>query len=132
MWPRGDRIIGIAALVLMVSVFTDWYTGSGVGVQLAVIGWHTGLLGKLVFALGLVILAILVLREFGIDLIPASAPEKLVFLGLGALASALVLSAISVPSSMLPASSRGVGLWISLLASFAVIAGGLLRASEEL
>jgi hypothetical protein len=39
---------------------------------------------------------------------------------------------ISIPDSVLPADARGIGIWISLLASFSVIAGGLLRAAEEL
>ena len=52
---------------------------------------------------------------------------------LGALAVVLVLvRVIDVPESVLPADSRGVGLWVSLVAALGVIAGGLLRAAEEL
>ena len=40
--------------------FMDWYAGSGVGVKLAVIGWHTGMLGKLVFFVGLAVLLLVV------------------------------------------------------------------------
>jgi hypothetical protein len=128
----GDRIVWLSALILALSTFMDWYAGSGVGVQLAVIGWHTGTLGKLVFFIGLVVLAIVALRESGIEL-PPSIPESLVVLGLGALATVFVLiRVISVPDAVLPANSRGIGLWISLLAAFGVIAGGLLRAAEEL
>ena len=32
----------------------------------------------------------------------------------------------------LPADSRGIGLWIALIAALGVIAGGLLRAAEDL
>ena len=54
-------------------------------------------------------------------------------LALGALAAVFVLiRIISIPDSVLPADGRGIGIWISLIASFAVIAGGLLRAAEEL
>jgi hypothetical protein len=128
----GDRIVWLSALILALSTFMDWYAGSGVGVQLAVIGWHTGTLGKLVFFIGLVVLAIVALRESGIEL-PPSIPESLVVLGLGALATVFVLiRVISVPDAVLPANSRGIGLWISLIAAFGVIAGGLLRAAEEL
>jgi len=62
-WAAGDRITWVSALVLCVSAFTDWYAGSGVGVKLAVIGWHTGVLGKLVFFVGLAVLALVALRE---------------------------------------------------------------------
>jgi hypothetical protein len=118
--------------VLAVSAFTDWYAGEGVGVKLAVIGWHTGVLGKLVFFIGFAVVAIIALRVAGMGL-PASAPESLVILALGALASVFVLiRVISIPDSVLPADGRGIGIWISLVASFCVIAGGLLQAAEEL
>ena len=131
-WAMGDRIVWLSALVLLLSTLMGWYAGSGAGVKLAVIGWHTGWLGKLVFFIGLGILAIVALRESGIEL-PPSLPESLVILGLGALATVFVLiRVISIPDSVLPADSRGIGLWISLLAAFGVIAGALLRASEEL
>jgi hypothetical protein len=65
--------------------------------------------------------------------LPASAPESLVILALGALATVFVLiRVISIPDSVLPADARGIGIWISLLASLGLIAGGLLRAAEEI
>jgi hypothetical protein len=132
LWAAGERITWIAGLVLALSSFMDWYAGSGVGVKIAVIGWHTGLLGKLIFFIGFATLAIVVLRETGMGL-PASVPESLVVLALGALATVFVLiRVISIPDSVLPADGRGIGLWISLLAALGVIAGGLLRAAEEL
>jgi hypothetical protein len=131
-WGMGDRIVWLSALILALSTFMDWYAGSGVGVKLAVIGWHTGTLGKLVFFIGLVVLAIVALRESGIEL-PPSVPESLVILAFGALATVFVLiRVISIPDAVLPADSRGIGLYISLIAAFGVIAGGLLRAAEEL
>jgi hypothetical protein len=132
LWGAGDRVTWVAALVLALSSFMDWYAGSGVGVKLSVIGWHTGVLGKLVFFIGFAVLAILALREAGMGL-PASAPESLIILALGALATVFVLiRVISIPDSVLPADARGIGIWISLLAAFGVIAGGLLQAAEEI
>ena len=128
----GDRIVWLSALILALSTFMDWYAGSGVGVKLAVIGWHTGVLGKLVFFIGFAVVAIVALRESGMGL-PVSVPESLVVLVLGTLATVFVLiRVISIPDSVLPANGRGIGLWISLLAALGVIAGGLLRAAEEL
>ena len=81
--------------------------------------------------IGLAVLAILALREAGIEL-PPSTPESLVILALGALATVFVLiRVITIPDAVLPADSRGIGLWIALLASLGVIAGGLLRAAED-
>jgi hypothetical protein len=132
LWSIGDRVTWIAGLVLALSSFMGWYAGSGVGVKLAVIGWHTGVLGKLVFFLGLAVVLIVGLRELGFDLPPA-VPESLVLLALGALAAIFVLiRVISIPDAVLPADSRGIGIWISLIAALGVIGGGLLRASEEL
>ena len=107
--------------MLALSSFMDWYAGSGVGVKLAVIGWHTGVLGKLVFFIGLAVLAIVALRELGFEL-PPTIPESLVVLALGALAAIFVLiRVISIPDAVLPADGRGIGIWISLLAALGVI-----------
>src|SRR6059058_1468332 len=131
-WAAGERITWISGLVLCVSVFTDWYAGSGVGVKLAVIGWHTGVLGKLVFFVGLAVLALVALREAGFEL-PPTVPESLLVLALGALALIFVLiRVISIPDAVLPADGRGIGIYISLLAALGVVVGGLLRAAEEL
>jgi hypothetical protein len=131
-WAAGDRIAWLSGLILALSSFMGWYAGSSVGVELSVIGWHTGLLGKLVFFIGLAVVAIVLLRESGIDL-PPSTPESLVILALGVLATVFVLiRVITIPDSVLPADSRGIGIWIALLSALGVIAGGLLRAAEDL
>jgi len=132
-WALGGRLTWVAALVLSVSAFTDWYAESGLaGPTIAVIGWHTGTLGKLVFFVGIVLLILVVLREFGFELPPA-VPESLVVIALGSLATIFVLiRLISIPDSIPPPAGRGIGIWISLAASLAVIVAGLLRASEEL
>ena len=132
LWAAGERITWIAGLVLALSSFMDWYAGSGVGVKLAVIGWNSGVLGKLVFFVGLAVLAIVALHELGFEL-PPSVPESLLVLGLGALGAIFVLiRIISIPDAVLPADGRGIGIWIALIAALGVIAGGLLQAAEEL
>jgi hypothetical protein len=131
-WAAGERIIWVSALVLALSSFMGWYAGSGVGVKLAVIGWHSGVLGKLVFFIGLAVLALVALRESGFEL-PPTVPDSLLVLGLGALALIFVLiRLISIPDSVLPADGRGIGIYISLIAALGVVFGGLLRAAEEL
>jgi hypothetical protein len=129
----GERATWIAGLLLSVSAFTDWYAGSGsIGPTIGVIGWHTGTLGKLVFFIGLAVVALVALREAGIELPPA-VPDSLIVIALGSVATIFVLiRLISIPDEFLPAGGRGIGIWISLLASLAVIGAGLLRASEEL
>ena len=127
----SDNLALIAGLVLAVSAFTGWYTGPSGGVTVSVTGWHTGTLGKLVFFAGLAVLLVVLLREVGIEL-PAAAPESLVTIALGSLATIFVLvRVISIPDDFFFA-GRGVVIWISLAAAVGVIFAGLLQASEEL
>src|SRR5262245_17890560 len=130
----GERVTALAGLVLMLSSFMGWYAGSSSdpGPTIAVIGWHTGVIGKLVFLLGLAVVVLVVLRELGIEL-PATVPASLVIIVIGALSTILVLiRLISVPYAFFPSEGRGIGIWIALIAALGVIVGGLLRAGEEL
>jgi hypothetical protein len=127
----GDRLTLVAGLVLTISAFTGWYTGSGEGVTISVMGWHTGTLGKLVFFVGLAVMIVVALRELGVEL-PAAIPESLITITLGSLATIFVLiRVISIPDDFFFA-GRGVGIWISLVAAVGVIAAGLMQAAEEL
>ena len=131
LWGLGEKITWVAGLVLAISAFTGWYSGTGEGVDVSVLGWHTGLLGKLVFFIGLALIALVVLRETGVDL-PAAVPESLVVIALGSAAFICTLvRVISIPDEFFFA-GRGVGIWISLLAALAAIVAGLLEVSEEL
>jgi hypothetical protein len=131
-WGAGERITTLAGITLALSAFMSWYAGSGEGLTIAVIGWHTGVLGKLVFLIGFAVVALGVLREVGIEL-PPTVPESLVVIVLGSLATILVLiRLIAVPDRFFPYDGRGIGIWIALAASLALIVGGLLRAGEEL
>jgi len=131
-WLLGERLARVAGLVLALSAFMSWYVGADDGPTIAVIGWHVGVLGKLVFFVGLAVLGLAALREAGIEL-PATVPESLVLIGLGSLATTFVLiRLLTVPDEFFPYTGRGIGIWISLLAALAVIVAGLLEASEEL
>lgn len=129
----GERLAWLAGLVLMVSAFTDWYSGTQAdGLTLAVTAWHTGALGKLIFFIGLATLVLEALRDAGIEL-PAAVPESLVLIAFGVLATIFVLiRLISIPDTYFGTAGRGIGLFISLIAAIALIVAGLLRAAEEL
>ena len=127
----GGRLTFLFGLLLALSALTGWYTGEGNGTTVSVIGWHTGTIGKVVLFLGLAAVLLVVLREVGVSM-PASVPESLVTIGVGSIATILVLiRIISIPDSFFFA-SRGLGIWISLACSVGVILAGLLEASEEL
>ena len=124
LYGLGDGLGLVGGIVLAVSSFTGWYTGEGQGVTISV-------LGKLVLFVGLAVVLVVVLRELGIEP-PAALPQSLVTVALGALATIFVLvRVISIPDDFFFA-HRGIGIWISLVAALAVIAAGLLQASEEL
>ncbi|HEY7732781.1 MAG TPA: hypothetical protein VH950_18020 [Gaiellaceae bacterium] len=128
----GDRLTLLTGVVLTVSAFTGWYTGSGEGVTVSVMGWHTGTLGKLVFFAGLAVLLVVALRELGVEL-PAAVPESLVTIAIGSLATIFVLvRVVSIPDDFNYFAGRGIGIWISLVAAIGVIVAGLLQASDEL
>jgi hypothetical protein len=132
LWAAGERLTWLSGLILLLSTLMGWYVGSGDGLTISVIGWHTGVLGKLVFFIGLAILALVALRQAGIEP-PATVPESLIIIALGAMATVFVLiRLITIPERFLPADGRGIGIWISLLAALAVIVAGLLEAAEEL
>lgn len=127
----GGRLTFLFGIMLALSALTGWYTGEGNGTTVSVIGWHTGTIGKIVLFLGLAAVLLIVLREVGVGL-PASVPESLVAIGIGAVATILVLIRIvSIPDTFFFA-SRGLGIWISLACAIGIILAGLLEASEEL
>jgi len=127
----GDRLTFLFGILLAMSALTGWYSGEGNGTTVSVIGWHTGTVGKVVLFLGLAAVLLVVLREVGVSL-PASVPESLVAIGIGSVATILVLvRIISIPDSFFFA-SRGIGIWISLVCAIGIILAGLLEASEEL
>ena len=131
LWGVGEQATWVTGLVLALSSLTGWYSGTGEGVNVSVIGWHTGVLGKLVLVIGLAAILVVALRWWGIEL-PAAVPESLVVIALGALATIFVLvRAISIPEEFFFA-GRGVGLWVSLVGALGLIGAGLLQASEEL
>src|SRR4051794_8759448 len=100
----GSTLEWLSGLVLALSAFMGWYSSSGDGLTTAIIGWHTGMLGKLVFFIGAVVVLIAVLREVGIQLIPPVIPESLVVIALGALATIFVLIGLfKIPEDFLPA-----------------------------
>jgi len=127
----GEGLAWLGGLVLALSSFMSWYSfDADVGFTVSITGWHTGLLGKLVFFIGLAVLGFLALRASGFEL-PPSVPGGMVIAGFGFIATILVIvRVISIPDDFSPA-GRSVGIWISLLAALLLIAAGLLRSAEQ-
>lgn len=132
LWRTGELLAWLGGLVLTLSAFMGWYSVSGdLRGRLSVLGWNTGAIGKLVFVIGLAVLLLLSLRAFGVEL-PPSVPDGMVIAGLGLAATILVLiRLIDIPEKFEPAVGRGIGLWLSLLASLLLIVAGLLKSAED-
>jgi hypothetical protein len=132
LWRTGELLAWLGGLVLTLGAFMGWYTISGdLRGSLSVLGWNTGTIGKLVFVIGVLVLLLLALRAFGVEL-PPSIPDGLVIAGLGLVATILVLiRLIDIPETFQPAVGRGIGIWLSLLASLLLIVAGLLKSGED-
>lgn len=132
LWRTGELLAWLGGLVLTLGSFMGWYSISGdLRGTLSVLGWHTGTIGKLVFAVGVAVLVLLALRAFGVEL-PPSVPDGLVIAGLGLVGTILVLiRLIDIPETFQPAVGRGIGIWLSLLAAVLLIAAGLLKSAED-
>ena len=132
LWRTGELLAWLGGLVLTLGAFMGWYSISGdLRGSLSVLGWNTGTIGKLVFAVGVVVLLLLALRAFGVEL-PPSVPDGIVIAALGLVATILVLiRLIDVPETFQPMVSRGIGIWLSLLAALLLIVAGLLKSAED-
>ena len=130
-WTLGEGLAWLGAVVLTLSAFTGWYSGLVDGLALSALAWDTGLVGKLVLAVGLAALMLLALRAAGFELPPA-VPVGAVIAFLGTVGTVLVLiRLIEIPDDYAEL-GRSIGIWISLAAALLLIVAGLVKASEEL
>ena len=117
--------------MLAISALTGWYSGSGEGVTVSVIGWNTGVLGKLVLFIGLAAIVVVALRQWGLEL-PAAIPESLLVIALGVALDDLRAGAGDLdPGRLLLRRARDRAL-DQPCGVDGLIGAGLLQASEEL
>ena len=129
-WTPGESLAWIAAIIFTLSPFMGWYTGDVDGLRLSVVGWDTGVVGKLVLLVGLATLAVLGVRAAGIEL-PPTVPFGMVIAALGALGTVFLLIRVATIPDDYVELGRAVGLWISLVAAVLLIVAGLLKSAED-
>lgn len=127
----GQALAWASSLVFALSSFMGWYSIESPAATISVTGWNTGTLGKLVFFLGLVVLAFLFLHATGVEL-PPMVRSGVVVAALGAVGTILVFVRIIDIPDRFAGSGRSIGLWIALAAAFLVVVAGLVRTGEEL
>jgi hypothetical protein len=137
----GDLIAAGDGLLLIISLFLNWYTvsakGSVVDFSISGSGWETlGFIDILLFLIGVIAIIIAGLRALG--KMPASLPASpgLIVLVLGGLATLLVLyRLIDTPgagaNSDLVDVGRAFGIFVALIAALGVTLGGWMTWNEE-
>jgi hypothetical protein len=138
--PTAVWISAGGALVLLISVFLNWYTASGsvrvgnvtVGGSASESGWNSGSLAKLVALLALVALAVWVIERF-VPTVTLPTPAAMIAGGAGAVSILFVLIKIlDKPSSGTSGISVGTsfGIWLALVSAIAVVVGAYMRMNE--
>jgi hypothetical protein len=123
---RSTWIAGAGAVVLLISVFLSWWKVTVLSsVSVSASGWDTGALGKLVFFVALIAIALVVVDHQKVDM-PVPVGTALVVAG--ALAVLLVIIRfIDTPDGV----DRAWGLYVAFLASLALTYGGWLKMQES-
>jgi hypothetical protein len=143
---RYDWVVVVGMILMFIALFLTWYRveilqqllrelsaelkGAGVDSSgYSVNGWHYFSV-VLAWLLTVVATAVVILKAFPGVSFRYPLPEALTVMALGAIAFLLVLYrliAIPAPSE---AFGRGAGVFVALLATFLVAAGGFLKNAE--
>ena len=153
--PRSTLISAIAAIVLLVSVFFNWYTATvsvsggsalpnigNISRSQSASGWDSTDVAKLVALLALVAIAAWVIEVYATN-VNLPWPAWMIAAGAGALAALLVLFRIvSKPGGNIDSSfsfgstslhvdvGTALGIWLSLIAAVVVCVGAYMAMRE--
>ena len=125
---RSTWIAGGGAVVLLISTFFSWWKVSALGFSVNASGWDTGALGKLVFFVALIAIALVVVDHMKVDISQLPVPVSLAVLGCGALSLLLVIIRyIDTPDGV----SRAWGIYVAIIAAAVLTYGGWLKLQED-
>jgi hypothetical protein len=137
----GEMIAAGAGLVLILSLFLEWYSVDVAGFHgdlPTVTGWKAlGFIDILLFLIGLIAIALAVMKAANVPPPRLPVSPGFIVLALGAFATLLVLfRIISIPDEGIGSVpgidvGRSFGVFIAFLAAAAVTVGGWLTWNEE-
>jgi hypothetical protein len=125
----GTWLVGGGALVLAISMFLTWFSFGSLDES----GWKAYASHKLIVVLAVLVLALVVIEILNVAVSLPVAPT-LIYLGFGAFAFfvALVRLIDTLFGNQFGASiDPGIGLFLGLIASGAIVAGAWMRMQEQ-
>jgi hypothetical protein len=130
----SDWLVGIGGLVLLISMFLEWFKVKGLGgvpgfsMNIGISGWDATKLCILIFIFSLAFMAVVVLRVMDVDLSAIPIPMSVVVMALAGISLLIIILRIFIHQSGLGVS---YGIFVSLVAGAVVLAGGILMQREE-
>ena len=124
---RSTWVAGGGAVVLLLSTFFAWWKVSALSFSVNASGWDTGALGKLVFLMALIAIALVIVDHQKIELswLPVQVP--LVLMGASILAVLFVLMRfVDTPDHV----DWAWGLYLALIASLVTAYGAFMKVQE--
>ena len=143
---RYDWVVVVGMILMFIALFLTWYSveilqqllrelsaelkGAGVDTSgYSVNGWHY-VSAVLAWLLTVVATAVVILKAIPGIPFRLPLPEALTVMALGAIALVLVLYRLIAMPAPSEAFGRGAGIFVALLATFLVAAGGFLKNGE--
>jgi hypothetical protein len=124
---RSTWVAGGGAVVLLLSTFFAWWKVSALGFSVNASGWDTGALGKLVFLMALIAIALVIVDHQKIELSWLPVPLPLALMSVSALAVLFVLIRfVDTPDHV----DWAWGLYVALIASLVTAYGAFMKVQE--
>jgi hypothetical protein len=124
---RSTWVAGGGAVVLLLSTFFAWWKVSALGFSVNASGWDTGALGKLVFLMALIAIALVIVDHQKIELTWLPVQVPLVLMGVSILAVLFVLMRfVDTPDHV----DWAWGLYLALIASLVTAYGAFMKIQE--
>ena len=135
-FKTSDWLKGGGGLVMLIAYFLPWWKVDAFGVSDSVSGSEYFFTGTLPWLLIVAIGVLTILAALDVFKLPSTFPAPLAFLAVAALATLLVIIRLFGPGGDVPDGaedffSRGVGLYLAVIAAIVVLVGCVLAFKES-